>query len=242
MSALAELNQPINYVDAYVGKRVRERRQRLGWTLMDLAQRMGVSHQQVQKYEQGTTRISASALYQLSQIFQTSQDYFFIGMDTEETKTYISDHATIDLTRAHGLSMVLVEDDAADELLLRKALEGINYEIKIHALHDGDSAIAFLKQTPEQNFFPRPDIIILDLNIPKRNGHLVLREIKRDRDLQEIPVIILTNSLSKKEMINVYKSGASGYICKSFDFEHFRQQIINILNYWAHTVVLPQRC
>lgn len=238
------LGNEINPIDVHVGKKVRERRQRLGWTLMELAEKMGVSHQQVQKYEQGTTRISASALFHLSKIFQTNQDYFFSGIqlnnqdvpEMEETDT-IRLHAD----RPRQLNVVLVEDDSGDELLLRKALEDLDLELKLHTLHDGDSAIHFLRHHHEQNLFPRPDLIILDLNIPKRDGHMILKDIKRDRKLQDIPVVVLTNSLSKKEMVSVYRNGASGYICKAFDFNVFKEYMRNVFLYWGNTVILPYR-
>lgn len=228
----------INPIDTYVGKKVRERRQKLGWTLMELAQKLGVSHQQIQKYEQGTTRVSAGALYQLSRIFQTNQNYFFDGFST--TPAPESD-GVIHLEPLQELNIIVIEDDAADELLTRKALKECDFIANVHALHDGEEAIQFLRHCHEQIQFPRPDLILLDLNMPKRDGHMVLKEIKRDRNIQDIPVIILTNSVNRQEMISAYKNGASGYLCKSFDFNLFKQHINNIMHYWGGTVALPSR-
>ena len=234
----------LNPVDVHVGQRVRDRRQRLGWTLMDLAEKLGVSHQQVQKYEQGTTRISASSLYHLSKIFQTTQNYFFTGLDLDEVDVANDlDSDVISLsTPRNALSIILIEDDSTDELLMRKALELIDKKINLHALHDGDDALAFLRQKGVSSTFPRPDIILLDLNIPKRDGRLLLKELKRDRQLQDIPVVVMTNSLSKKEMINIYRYGASGYICKPFDFNKLKSNLEHLIEYWGNTVVLPSRC
>jgi CheY-like chemotaxis protein/plasmid maintenance system antidote protein VapI len=238
------LEPGLNPIDIHVGRRVRDRRQRLGWTLMDLAERLGVSHQQVQKYEQGSTRISASALYQLSKIFQTNQNYFFVGLEAEQEKSAdIFDTDVISLaSQEKTLSIVLIEDDSTDELLMRKAFDLIENKVNLHTLHDGDAALDFLRQKGVQGAFPRPDLIILDLNIPKRDGHMLLREIKRDRNLQEIPVVVMTNSLSKKEMAQIYRSGAAGYICKPFDFNKLKESLEHLVGYWAHTVVLPTRC
>jgi CheY-like chemotaxis protein len=232
----------VNPIDLHVGKKVRERRQKLGWTLVELAERLNVSHQQIQKYEQGTTRISASILYQLSKIFSTNQNYFFEGFQPPlHGKLSVSNGDTIDLAGRSCMNVFLVEDDPADELLTRKALEGTQQKINIHAVHDGENAINVLRHPQHLDKFPRPDLVLLDLNIPKRDGHMVLRELKRDRDLQDIPVVVLTNSISKQEMVSVYKSGASGYICKSFDFEVFKRHMGSLISYWASTVVLPNR-
>lgn len=238
-NAKLEIVPEINPIDEYVGSRVRERRQKLGWTLVDLAEKLGVSHQQIQKYEQGVTRISASILFQLSQIFKTSQDYFFEGYNPVHGLKSLTG-GTIDLNTKREINIVLVEDDPADELLARKALEECNFKVNIHALHDGEQAIQFLRREQgRSNSFPRPDLILLDLNIPKRDGHMVLREIRRDRDIQDIPVVILTNSINREEMISVYKNAASGYVCKSFDYETFKHHMRNIINYWGETAILP---
>ena len=239
-----ELNPELNPVDVQVGKKVRERRQKLGWTLMDLAERLGVSHQQVQKYEQGTTRISASSLYQISKIFQTNQDYFFSALDKASTPSSADNN--VDLisfaNKESPINVLLIEDDASDEIILRKALEKFEVPVSLNVIHDGDEAMRFLKSYDTEFNVERPDLIILDLNIPKRNGHAVLKEVKRDRKLHDIPIIILTNSLSKREMLNVYVNGGAGYICKSFDFEQFKKDLKNAINYWANTAVLPNRC
>lgn len=237
-------DQILNPIDVHVGRRVRDRRQRLGWTLMDLAERLGVSHQQVQKYEQGSTRISASSLYSLSQIFQTNQNYFFVGLeDQDEADEDSLESDVISLSAQDKTpSIILIEDDSTDELLMRKAIEMLDQKVNLHTLHDGDAALAFLRQKGLKGTFPRPDVIILDLNIPKRDGRMILRELKRDRQLQDIPIIIMTNSLSRKEMVNMYRAGASGYICKPFDFNKLKENLSHLVDYWAHTVVLPNRC
>ena len=85
------------------------------------------------------------------------------------------------------------------------------------------------------------DIIFLDIFIPKRDGMSVLREIKRDKDIQDIPVIILTNNISQELMSKAYKLGASGYICKSFDFASFKENITDCIKYWTKAVTLPSR-
>jgi CheY-like chemotaxis protein len=137
------------------------------------------------------------------------------------------------------LSILLVEDDPTDELLTRRALEAADHKVHIFCVHDGAQAIEFLRYKTMNVDFPRPDIVLLDLNIPKRDGQTVLKEIKRDREIQDIPVIILTNSISVQEMIMVYKNQASGYISKSFDYDVFQKNMIGLVDYWSTVVVLP---
>jgi len=229
-----------NPVDVFVGRKIRERRQKLGWTLSELAEKLNISHQQVQKYEQGNTRVSAGVLYYIARILGTSTNYFFEGYNPERVENLkYSEVDTISFARRSYINVLLIEDDPSDELLTRKALEECQPVAKVYCLHDGEAVLEFLRNQKATNPFPRPDIIFLDLNIPKRDGHFVLKEIKRSRETMDIPVVILTNSISKKEMVSVYQNYASGYICKSFDFATFKRQIISAVDYWSNTVVLP---
>lgn len=235
----------IGEIDIYVGKKLRDKRQKAGLTLAEIANKIGVSHQQIQKYEHAQSRISASALFQLSKILGVTSDYFFDGFqasDDGNDKKNVSD--IISPHRSKSLNILIVEDDPADELFLRRALENCEHKTQVFSVHDGIKALEFLRKkngnVTGATLFPKPDIILLDVNIPKRDGHEVLKEIKRDRDIQDIPVIIITNGISIKEMISLYKSQAAGYVCKSFDFDTFQENINGLVNYWASVVVLPQ--
>jgi CheY-like chemotaxis protein/DNA-binding XRE family transcriptional regulator len=228
-------------LDLYIGKRIRESRQKQGLTLNDVGEKIGVSHQQIQKYEQGQARLSAIALYQMGRILGVDTHYFFRGFEHFTTKDEVLKGDIIIPDRERALNILLVEDDPADELLTRRALDESSISVKIFALHDGVAVLDFLRRRTTQIDFPRPDIIILDLNIPKRDGHTVLKELKRDRDLCDIPVIILTNSINFQEMMSCYRQHASGYICKSFDFDVFQQSLEHLVLYWARAVALPHR-
>ncbi|MCX7338588.1 MAG: response regulator [Alphaproteobacteria bacterium] len=226
-------------IDIFVGKRLREKRQKLALTLAQVGEKLGVSHQQIQKYEQAQSRISASILFQIGQFYGVSSHYFFDGFQHQGKKSDSLNLGTISQDAVTVLNILLVEDDPADELLARRALESANIKINIFCVHDGVQALDFLRHGSVSIDFPRPDLVLLDLNIPKRDGHTVLKEIKRDREIQEIPVIILTNSISIQAMVNAYKNSASGFICKSFDYDHFEQSIAGLVNYWGSVVVLP---
>jgi CheY-like chemotaxis protein/DNA-binding XRE family transcriptional regulator len=229
-----------NQLDVFVGEGIRNIRTKAGLTLSDLANKIGISHQQIQKYENGQSRVSANCLFQLAQVFGVTPDYFFKDYFEQSTKKIKSfDEAqTINLNRTRKLNILIVEDSPSDELLVRKVLEN-HKNVSFFCVHDGLQMLELLKNKSLKQPFPRPDIILLDLNIPKRNGHELLKEIKRDRLLQDIPIIIISNSINFKDLLNAYKGFAAGYICKSFSFEEFTKNINGMVDYWMNIVCLP---
>jgi len=225
-------------IDVYVGERLRQRRKALGLSQGDLGEMVDLSLQQIQKYEQGTNRIAASKLYEFSQVLRVPITYFYDGVDNAA----ISDNTgsnIISFKRKRPLAILLVEDNAADEVLTRMALEECTVASEIFAVHDGAEALQFLRNKKKANTFPRQDVILLDLNIPKVDGMAVLKEIKRDREVDDIPVIVLTNSISRQEMLDAYKKGASGFMTKSFNVEEFNKNISLLVEYWSSVLVLP---
>jgi CheY-like chemotaxis protein len=229
-----------NHLDKYVGYRLREKRIRLNLKLTDISGKLRVSHQQIQKYERGQTRISASALFSLSQLLGVNPNYFFEGYTPTLYNTLSRENAVQAVEKTERLNIFVIEDDPGDELLLRRALDASPYKTNIFSAHDGSKALEFLKNRNGMGHFPRPHIILLDLNIPKRSGLEVLREIKRDREIQDIPVIIMTHSINASEMVGLYRNYAAGYISKLFNFEEFQESILGMVHYWAKVVVLPQ--
>jgi CheY-like chemotaxis protein len=228
-------------IDIYIGHRLRTHRKKLGLRQLDLADLLKVSYQQIQKYEHGTTRISVSTLYDISKIMGVEPGYFYEGFNPNIKQHFLpSADDVISLERQPSLNVLLIEDSASDEILTRKAFEVCKAEIKIHSLYDGVEAMKFLRgQNVGAAPFMRPDIILLDLNIPRKQGVEVLKEVKNDRDLRSIPIIILTNSINAKEMQETYKLFASGYISKSFDINRFIRNIVTMVDYWSSTVILP---
>lgn len=228
-------------IDVHLGQRLRNFRSRVGWTLMELANRVGVSHQQIHKYEQGQSKISAGMLYKLAAVFSTPPSSFFEGYNPEKhmPAPLIIQNDIISLKAKDEIKLLLIEDSASDEFLVRKVLETFPHKFEIYCLHNGEDAIHYLKGRVNPAPFIRPDIILLDLNLPKLGGLAILRAIKQDRDIQDIPVLVLTNSLSKQDMLNAYKNFASGYISKSFDFTTFKKNLQTALTYWVDAVILP---
>lgn len=226
-------------IDNYIGSKIRNHRKKLGLSQVDLANLLNVSHQQIQKYEQGLTRISVSMLYEISRIMGVTPGFFYEGFQAHAVHT-VQD--IISPERPKSLHVLLVEDNASDEILARKALEACasDVAISVHAVHDGAEALRLLRGQHMSTPVLMPDIILLDLNIPKKQGMEVLKEIKNDRELRHIPVIVLTHSINAAEMYETYKLYASGYIVKSFDIKRFNSDISKMVGYWATMVVLPK--
>jgi CheY-like chemotaxis protein len=137
------------------------------------------------------------------------------------------------------VEILLVEDNPGDHRLTKEALhEGKVYN-NLHWVKDGVEAIDFLKQRGKYDKAPRPDIILLDLNLPKKDGREVLSEIKQDRDLRAIPVVILTTSKAEEDVLKSYDLHANCYVTKPVDLEKFIVVIQSIDRFWLSVVTLP---
>jgi hypothetical protein len=224
-------------IGLFIGSRVRERRLKLGWTLENVCEKLSVSHQQLQKYERGKTRVSASGLLKISKILGVSIDYFYNGYDKFQPKQRPQDFVD-GSSRQNPLNLLVVENDSADMMLIHKAILDANELVNIYVLNSGIQTLDLLKKRNLTDRFPRPDLIFMEFSLPQINGFQVLREIKRDRDIQDIPIVIFSNSLDKKDLVKCYKNYAGGYILKVFDSREFQSQIKNALVYWS-TVFLP---
>jgi len=230
-------NKEINELDCYVGKRLKFRREKLGFSQTELSDLLDISYQQVQKYERGENKIPAGRLYQLANALKVTPDYFFEGAKLSnpepEKKKYLQ------LERQRPLNVLVVEDHPVDEMLTRDAIATSSLEASIFVVHDGAQALEYLKNQDSLNYQQRPDIVLLDINIPKRNGLEVLREVRRDRTIQHLPVIMLTNSINPEDMEASYKQNASGFVSKSFNVAEFNEKIALIVDYWSKVAVLP---
>ena len=137
------------------------------------------------------------------------------------------------------IDILLVEDNPGDERLTREALrEGKVYH-KLHWVKDGVEALEFLRKQGKYKGTPRPDIILLDLNLPKKDGREVLQEIKADERLMRIPVVILTTSKAEEDVLKTYTLHANCYVTKPVDLEQFIKVVQSIDNFWLTVVTLP---
>lgn len=140
---------------------------------------------------------------------------------------------------APPVEILLVEDNPGDHRLTKEALhEGKVYN-NLHWVKDGVEALDFLKQRGAHKKAPRPDIILLDLNLPKKDGREVLSEIKRDQDLRQIPVVILTTSAAEEDVLRSYDLHANCYVTKPVDLEKFIVVVQSIDRFWLSVVTLP---
>jgi CheY-like chemotaxis protein len=137
------------------------------------------------------------------------------------------------------IDVLLVEDDAGDILMTREAFEHHKIRNQLHVVNDGEQALQFLRRTGEYAAAPRPGLILLDLNLPRRDGMEVLAELKEDPELRVIPVVILTTSHAEEDIVRSYALHANAYVSKPVDFERFMDVIRQIDNFFVTVVELP---
>jgi len=136
--------------------------------------------------------------------------------------------------------ILLVDDSPADVRLVQEALLESRLSNTLHVAGDGEDALAFLRRDPGFVDAPRPDLVLLDLNLPRKNGREVLSEMKFDRDLKDIPVVILTTSNSDRDILESYNLCANCYVRKPVQFQAFIDVVRSIENFWFTIVTLPK--
>jgi CheY-like chemotaxis protein len=137
------------------------------------------------------------------------------------------------------VDILLVEDNPADVVLAREALDEVDLPTTIHVVEDGVSALRFLRQVDLFSGAPRPTLILLDLNLPRKSGREVLAEIKADPSLCRIPIVILTTSDAEDDVRRAYDLHANCYIVKPYDYYSFVEAIRSIRHFWFRVVRLP---
>jgi two-component system, chemotaxis family, response regulator Rcp1 len=139
------------------------------------------------------------------------------------------------------VEILLVEDNSADVVLVREALREGKVRNDIHVAADGIEAMKFLRRRGEFDKAPRPDLILLDLNLPLKDGREVLEEIKSDPELQSIPVVILTTSKDEEDVTKSYQLHANSFITKPVSFDQFLKVMRSIEDFWFEIVRLPPK-
>ena len=143
-------------------------------------------------------------------------------------------------TAATPIEILLVEDSAGDVRLTKEALRDAKVQNNLHVACDGMEATAFLLRQGKHANAPRPDLILLDLNLPKKGGREVLEEIKLDANLKTIPVVILTTSSAEEDILRSYQLHANCYITKPVDLDQFLKVVRTIDNFWLTIVKLAR--
>jgi two-component system response regulator len=137
------------------------------------------------------------------------------------------------------VEILLVEDSPSDTDLTVAALAAAKVSNRLNVVEDGVQAMAFLRRAGPYAEAPQPDLILLDLNLPRKDGREVLAEIKSDERLKSIPVVVLTTSQAEKDVLQAYKLQASCYVTKPVDFEQFLEVVKSIEGFWLTVVKLP---
>lgn len=138
------------------------------------------------------------------------------------------------------MEVLLVEDNPGDVRLTQEAFKDGRVFVNLTVAMDGVEAIDILRHKGEHNNKPRPDLILLDLNLPKKNGREVLEEIKADDDLKRIPVIVMTTSKAEQDIHRAYNLNANCYVTKPVDLDEFLNVVKSIEDFWLTIVTLPQ--
>lgn len=145
------------------------------------------------------------------------------------------------MTTARPIEILLVEDNQGDVLLTREAFKEAKVLNRLSVVNDGVEALAYLRRQGRFSDSVRPDLILLDLNLPKKDGREVIAELKADDRLREIPVIVLTTSQAADDIAHVYAAHANCYITKPVDLNEFVRAVHSIENFWLTLVKLPSR-
>ena len=141
-------------------------------------------------------------------------------------------------TVAVPIEILLVEDNPGDARLTREALRDAKVRNNLHVVPDGVEALAFLHRQGKHAAVPKPDLILLDLNLPKKDGREVLEEIKQNDDFRHIPIVILTTSQAEKDIIESYRLRANAFVTKPVDLEQFLKVVRSIEHFWLEIVKL----
>ncbi|HEX8244751.1 MAG TPA: response regulator [Longimicrobium sp.] len=144
-----------------------------------------------------------------------------------------------DRMTARPVQLLLVEDSPGDVELTREALEEAKVANTLHVVSDGAEAMEFLRRQGRFADAVRPDLVLLDLNLPRKDGRQVLAEIKEDPELRRIPVVVLTTSQAEKDVLAAYQLHANAYIVKPVDLQQFLDVVRSVEGFWLAVVKLP---
>ncbi len=139
------------------------------------------------------------------------------------------------------IDILLVEDDPGDVLITKEALEHSKVTNTLATVDDGEQALAYLRREGEYAEATRPDLILLDLNLPRRDGREVLAEVKADPDLRRIPIVVLTTSQAEEDILRSYDLHANAFVSKPVDFDRFVEVVRQVDEFFFTVVRLPDR-
>jgi len=147
----------------------------------------------------------------------------------------------VSTTSVRPVEILLVEDSPSDARLTIETLKDGRLLNSVHHVTNGEEAVAFLRRESQYQDAPRPDIVLLDINLPRKSGLEVLGEVKADPDLRSIPVVILSTSNHEKDVLSAYGLNANCYITKPVDLEKFIEVVKSVDHFWVNIVALPPK-
>ena len=147
--------------------------------------------------------------------------------------------ATPGTSAGRAIEILLVEDDPGDELITREAFEHNKLKNNLHVAQDGEEGLDFLYQRGQYGDAPRPDLILLDLNLPKYDGRQLLEKVKSDPELSRIPIVVLTTSSAEEDILRSYELHANAYVTKPVDLDQFINAVRQIDEFFIQVVRLP---
>lgn len=145
-------------------------------------------------------------------------------------------------TVARSIAVLVVDDDPGDVLMIEEALQSIAAPRAIFVVNDGEGAVAFLRRIPPYTDAPRPDVVLLDLNMPRMDGRQVLAVIKTDEQLRTIPVVVLTTSQAPADISSSYALHANAYVTKPMNLDELTSVVLKIDDFFVGTAALPSEC
>ncbi len=137
------------------------------------------------------------------------------------------------------IDVLLAEDDQGDVVLIKESLKHSKIVINMNVVKNGQECMEYLRRTGQYESVTKPDLVLLDLNLPKKDGRQVLTEMKIDQYLKKIPVVILTTSEAEADIAKTYEMGANCYVTKPVDFQQFQKVVNEIAHFWFTVVKLP---
>jgi len=149
--------------------------------------------------------------------------------------------ASVAPKKKEHIEILLAEDNPGDVRLTEKALDHGNILNNLHVVNDGVEAIKFLRQEGEHADTPRPDLVLLDLNMPRKDGREVLEDMKADPELRRLPVVVLTSSEAEEDVVRSYELNANAYLTKPVDFDGFVDIVKRIEDFWFSVVKMPPK-
>lgn len=236
----------------YMARRLRERRQQQGVSLLALSKETGIPFRQIHKYEQAQLPMTVMQWYRFARALHVDPMYFVKGFrQTPRDKLLhgdfvLPDTANKELLRqgrvlSAPLQILLVDDDSGDAYLFQEALQRSEVRAHVTVIPDGKDALFFLRDNGRRGELPFPHFIFMELKLPSLHGHALLHTLKKDPILCHIPVIILTKSMWYTDLVTSYHEQAAGYICKPFDLETFRCMMEACLTYWLPYATVCQQ-